>query len=57
MLKEFNEEVQKTDEQLNSTNVAELLSKDDLEKIGLDVVEGYDYDKLSRAESVSCDFR
>ena len=50
MLKEFNEEVQKTDEQLNSTNVAELLSKDDLEKIGLDVVEGYDYDKLSRAE-------
>ena len=50
MLKEFNDEVLKTDTILQSTNVAELLDKETLEKIGNEVVEGFEIDKRSRAE-------
>ena len=50
MLKEFNESVQKTDEILSSTNVAEMLSKEELDKIGIDVVEGYEIDRRSRSD-------
>lgn len=50
MLKEFNAEVQKTDEILSSTNVAEMLSDDELDRIGMDCVDGFEKDKSSRKE-------